>query len=86
MKRRPAAARGDRPRPGDPPADHPGRRADRRPDSKTGRQILALLRALVDHEGVTLLMATHDPAAAEFATDLYQLRDGRSSSAELRHV
>ncbi len=53
-------------------------------DSKTGRQILTLLRALADHEGVTLLMATHDPAAAEFATDLYQLRDGQIVERELR--
>jgi ABC-type lipoprotein export system ATPase subunit len=53
-------------------------------DSKTGEQILGLLRALVDHEGVTLLMATHDPAAAEFATDLYQMRDGQIVSRELR--
>jgi ABC-type lipoprotein export system ATPase subunit len=53
-------------------------------DSKTGEQILGLLRALVDRENVTLLMATHDPAAAEFATDLYQLRDGLVASKELR--
>ncbi len=55
-------------------------------DSKTGQQVLGLLRALVDHEDVTLLMATHDPAAAEFATDLYQLRDGRIASRELRQA
>ena len=53
-------------------------------DSKTSAQILGLLRALVDNEAVTLLMATHDPAAAEFATDLYQLRDGQIASRELR--
>jgi len=52
-------------------------------DSKTGRQVLALLRALVDQEHVTLIVATHDPAAADFATDLYQLRDGRIASSEL---
>jgi ABC-type lipoprotein export system ATPase subunit len=46
-------------------------------DSKTGEEILTLLRGLADHEGVTLLIATHDPAAAQFATDLYQLRDGQ---------
>jgi ABC-type lipoprotein export system ATPase subunit len=46
-------------------------------DSKTGEQILTLLRGLADNEGVTLLIATHDPAAAEFATDVYQLRDGQ---------
>ncbi len=51
-------------------------------DSRTGEQVLGLLRALVDHEGVTLLMATHDPAAADFATDLYRLRDGQVESHE----
>ena len=55
-------------------------------DSKTGRQILTLLRALADNEDVTLLMATHDPAAAEFATDLYQLRDGQVVERELRQI
>ncbi|NOK59355.1 MAG: ABC transporter ATP-binding protein [Chloroflexi bacterium AL-W] len=55
-------------------------------DSKTGEQILGLLRALTDHEGVTLLMATHDPAAADFATDLYQLRDGQVILHEPRQV
>ncbi|MBC8162538.1 MAG: ABC transporter ATP-binding protein [Roseiflexaceae bacterium] len=45
-------------------------------DSKTGATVLSLLRELADHEDVTLLMATHDPAAAEYATDVYQLRDG----------
>jgi ABC-type lipoprotein export system ATPase subunit len=46
-------------------------------DSATGERILELLRALVDHEAVTLIMTTHDPAAAAFATHLYQLRDGQ---------
>jgi ABC-type lipoprotein export system ATPase subunit len=55
-------------------------------DSKTGEQVLGMLRGLVDHEGVTLLMATHDPAAAEFATDLYQLRDGMIASKDLRRA
>ena len=53
-------------------------------DTKTGEQVLGLLRALVDNEGVTLMMATHDPAAAEFATDLYQLRDGQIAAREQR--
>jgi ABC-type lipoprotein export system ATPase subunit len=51
-------------------------------DSRTGRQVLTILRGLCDQEGVTLLMATHDPAAAEFATDLYRLRDGLVESHE----
>lgn len=45
-------------------------------DSKTGATVLTLLRELTTHEGVTLLMATHDPAAAAYASDVYQLRDG----------
>jgi ABC-type lipoprotein export system ATPase subunit len=49
-------------------------------DSKTGEQILTLLRDLADHDGTTLLISTHDPAAAEFATDVYQLRDGKIDS------
>src|SRR5436853_118155 len=52
----------------------------------SGPALAALLRALVDHEHVTLLMATHDPVAADFATDLYQLRDGQIASREPRHA
>jgi ABC-type lipoprotein export system ATPase subunit len=55
-------------------------------DSKTGEQVLTLLRGLADHEGVTLLIATHDPAAADFATDLYQLRDGQIVARERRRA
>jgi ABC-type lipoprotein export system ATPase subunit len=46
-------------------------------DSETGKQILALFRRLVDEEGVTVLMASHDPASDAFATDIYELSDGR---------
>jgi ABC-type lipoprotein export system ATPase subunit len=53
-------------------------------DSKTGQHILTVLRSLADHEGVTLVMSTHDPAAAEFATDLYELRDGQIARHEER--
>lgn len=45
-------------------------------DSRTGQQVLTMLRNLCDQEQVTLLMASHDPAAAEFSTDVYHLRDG----------
>jgi len=53
-------------------------------DSKTGAQVLSLLRDLVDYEDVTVLMATHDPAAAAFATVLYRLRDGTVVAHETR--
>jgi len=45
-------------------------------DSTTGRHILTLLRTLADHEQITCLIATHDPAAAAFASDHYHLHDG----------
>jgi len=45
-------------------------------DSETGRHILALFRRLVREEGVTILMASHDPAVDEFVSDIYELRDG----------
>jgi len=31
-------------------------------------------------------MATHDPAAADFATDVYQMRDGKVVSREMRRA
>jgi putative ABC transport system ATP-binding protein len=46
-------------------------------DSATGRQILALFRRVVEQEGVTVLVATHDPTADEYAKRVYHLEDGR---------
>jgi ABC-type lipoprotein export system ATPase subunit len=46
-------------------------------DSATGRQILALFRRVVEQEGVTVLVATHDPTADEYAHRVYHLEDGR---------
>lgn len=46
-------------------------------DSNTGRQILALFRYIVMKEKITILMATHDPAAEEFAHIVFELGDGQ---------
>lgn len=46
-------------------------------DSGTGREVLALLRALVDTEGQTVVMVTHDPVAAARADRVVFLADGR---------
>jgi ABC-type lipoprotein export system ATPase subunit len=45
-------------------------------DSATGARVLGLLRELCVRDGVTVVMATHDPAAAAFASDVYFMRDG----------
>jgi len=46
-------------------------------DPTTGGLVLGLLRAAVERDGVTVVMVTHDPAAAAFSGRLVLLRDGR---------
>ena len=46
-------------------------------DIRTGRDVLGLLRELVDEEGQTVVMVTHDPAAATYADRVVLLADGR---------
>ena len=45
-------------------------------DSETGRQIMRLLRTVVDAEGVTALVATHDPTLIDLADRVLTLEDG----------
>nr|WP_234312195.1 ABC transporter ATP-binding protein [Streptomyces griseus] len=46
-------------------------------DSTTGAEVMDMLRALVDEEGRTLVMVTHDPVAAARADRVVFLADGR---------
>ena len=46
-------------------------------DTTTGRQIFALLRQVVEVEGITVLTATHDLLIDEYANLVYELQDGR---------
>ncbi|GAA0271589.1 ABC transporter ATP-binding protein [Cryptosporangium japonicum] len=46
-------------------------------DSTTSREVLALLRGLVDSERQTVVMVTHDPVAASYADRVVFLADGR---------
>lgn len=46
-------------------------------DSATGRQIMALLRRIVDEQGSTVIIATHDWTVTEVATAVHDLHDGR---------
>jgi len=45
-------------------------------DSETGRSIMALLRSIVDTDGVTAVVATHDPLMLDMADRVVELRDG----------
>ena len=46
-------------------------------DSDTGHRIMALLRSIIRGEGVTAIVATHDPAMLDVADRVLELRDGR---------
>lgn len=46
-------------------------------DSGTGRQIMALFRYIVVKEGITVVMATHDPVIEEYAHIIYEVSDGQ---------
>jgi len=46
-------------------------------DSTTGRRIMDLIHALVVSEGVTAIVATHDPALVAVADRVIELSDGR---------
>ncbi|MGV9497543.1 ABC transporter ATP-binding protein [Streptomyces sp. NPDC003642] len=46
-------------------------------DTRTGREVLGLLRGMVDREGQTVVMVTHDPVAAAYADRVVFLVDGR---------
>ncbi|MGI5455537.1 ABC transporter ATP-binding protein [Streptomyces sp. CA-249302] len=45
-------------------------------DTRTGRDVLALLRTMVDTEHRTIVMVTHDPVAASYADRVLFLVDG----------
>lgn len=45
-------------------------------DSQTGRQIMRLLRTVVHSEGITALVATHDPVLIDLADHALRLDDG----------
>jgi putative ABC transport system ATP-binding protein len=53
-------------------------------DSETGRQIMRLLRTVVQSEGITALVATHDAALHDLADEVLALDDGRLASAKYR--
>ena len=46
-------------------------------DSKSGREVLELLRRACDEKGQTIVVVTHDPYAASHADRVVFLRDGQ---------
>lgn len=50
-------------------------------DSKTGLHIIKLFRDLVQQNGVSIVITTHDPAIMEIVDQVYELEDGQIVSA-----
>jgi putative ABC transport system ATP-binding protein len=46
-------------------------------DSETGAQVMRLLRSIVHDEGITAIVATHDPVLTSLADRVLNLRDGQ---------
>lgn len=46
-------------------------------DSATGWQILEIFARVVQEEGVTVIMVSHDPTVEQFASRIYHLSDGQ---------
>jgi putative ABC transport system ATP-binding protein len=52
-------------------------------DAETGLAVLALLRGVVEAEGVTVVVATHDPVMIALADRVLRIRDGIVSEARV---
>ena len=53
-------------------------------DSKTGADLLEMMRHLNEETGMTFIFSTHDPMVMERATRLITLRDGRIDTDETK--
>jgi putative ABC transport system ATP-binding protein len=45
-------------------------------DTNTGLQVVKIFKDLIEHEGATVVMSTHDPGLMEVADKVYELEDG----------
>lgn len=53
-------------------------------DRAAARAVLATMRAVNEHEGVTVLIVTHDQTVAEQVRRTVRIRDGRTSTETIR--
>jgi len=42
-----------------------------------GLQVMKVFKDLVQHEGMTIILTTHDPAIMEIVDQVYALEDGQ---------
>ena len=50
-------------------------------DSRTGNEVLQVIKGLNERDGVTFIFSTHNPAILSFATRLIRLKDGELETA-----
>jgi putative ABC transport system ATP-binding protein len=50
-------------------------------DSETGHRIMHLIRTVVRSEGITAVVATHDPLMLDVADRVVELRDGQVAAS-----
>ncbi|MEM0214840.1 MAG: ABC transporter ATP-binding protein [Archaeoglobaceae archaeon] len=53
-------------------------------DSKTGRQVMDIIKKMNKEHGVTVILVTHDLSLADYAERIVKLRDGRIVDQESR--
>ena len=46
-------------------------------DYLTGQKIMELFQEMIDQQGLTICVATHDPSAMEYGDIVYEIRDGK---------
>jgi len=55
-------------------------------DSKTGTEIIELMRSMQQQQHVSFIFSSHDPKILEAADDAVYIHDGRITSIERRHA
>lgn len=53
-------------------------------DTETGLRVIKLFRDLIEKEGVTIVMTTHDPNLMELGDVVYELEDGEIIDRQIR--
>lgn len=54
-------------------------------DEKMTRDVLATLRTMVENDGLTIVVASHDPLVLGWADILYSMQDGRIIGKQIQH-
>ena len=51
-------------------------------DTKSGEQVMSIIKEQNEERGVTVILVTHDPTLAKYGNFVIRLRDGKIESIE----